>query len=348
MCSYAYNLSGKFGENVKRSIFCMVILVVMLCSVSSALAQEKIKIRVFIGAQFEIGNNTGDEAGEFQHWYERYFTAAQKIKVAGAEHALFVNKDGVAGSVLGVGKVRSSSSMTAILADPRFDFSKTYFIITGCAGTPPSVGTIAAVFWSDWLVDYDLGYRWAFGEVPAGAPLFAPREGDEEARLLKVNPALVARAYKLTKDTPLNDTENSKKYRLKYPEEAARRDPFVGIGSSVTADTFFHGPGLSREAQYICDLYKAGTYSTTEMEGMAVAYVIKKYGHADRVISLRTPVNFDQGIPSESILKDVDPVLEGSSGSFASGIHNVAKVGIRFVDHVIANWSDWSKGVPEK
>lgn len=333
---------------MKRFVLCMMILAVMFCSVGSALAQEKVKVRVFVGAQFEIGNNTGDKAGEFQHWFERYFTAAQKFEVAGAEKTLFVNKDGVAGSVLGMGKVRSSSSMTAILADPRFDFSETYFIITGCAGTPPSAGTVAAVFWSDWLVDYDLGHRWASGEVPAGDPLFSPRKGYEEVRVLKVNSALVARAYELTKDTPLDDSEKSKKYRQKYPEEAARRDPFVGVGTSLSSDTFFHGPGLSREAQYLCDLYNAGTYSTTEMEGMAVAYVIKKFGYADRVISLRTPVNFDQGNPNETTLEHLDPAPGNYPGGFSTGIHNAAKVGIRFVDHVIANWSDWSNGVPEK
>lgn len=332
---------------MKRVILCVVALATLLCGVSSASAQEKVKIRVFIGAQFEIGDYTGDRAGEFQHWYERYFTEAKAFEVAGAEKALFVNKDGVAGSVLGMGKVRSSSSMTALLADPRFDFSETYFIITGCGGTPPSVGTVASVFWSDWLVDYDLGHRWAYGEVPAGDPLFSPRKGYEDVRVLKINPALVAKAFELTKDTPLDDSEQSKKYRQKYPQKTAQRSPFVGVGTSLCSDTFFHGPGLSREAQYICDLYGAGTYSITEMEGMAVAYVIKKFGHADRVISLRTPVNFDQGNPDESTLEHLDPAPGNYPGGFSTGIHNAAKVGIRFVDHVVAHWDDWKNGVPQ-
>src|SRR5690349_8915620 len=36
-------------------------------------AAEPTKVKVFIGAMFEIGENTGDRAGEFQHWYERYW-----------------------------------------------------------------------------------------------------------------------------------------------------------------------------------------------------------------------------------------------------------------------------------
>jgi hypothetical protein len=33
-----------------------------------------IPVKVFVAAMFEIGQNTGDRAGEFQQWYERYWT----------------------------------------------------------------------------------------------------------------------------------------------------------------------------------------------------------------------------------------------------------------------------------
>jgi Purine nucleoside permease len=39
-------------------------------------------------------------------------------------HRFFVNKDGVAGTVTGMGKARSAATLMAILKDPRFDFSK--------------------------------------------------------------------------------------------------------------------------------------------------------------------------------------------------------------------------------
>ena len=329
---------------LKRAVL-MVLCCLLFCS--AALAEDKVKIKVFIGSPFEIGKYTGDKAGEFQHWYEKYFAKdTVAYTVPGAEREVFVNKDGVMGSVLGMGKVRSSSSMTAILADPRFDFSETYFVITGCAGTPPSVGTVASVFWADWLVDYDLGHRWAAGEVPAGDPLFSLRKGYEDVRVMKLNPELVARAFALTKDTPLGDSDVSRKYRSNYPQEQARRAPFVGVGTHVAADTFFHGPGLSREAQYVCDLNGAGTYTITEMEGMPVGYVLKKFGYADRLLSLRTAVNFDQGNPKESTLEHLDPAPGNYPGGFDTGIRNAFEVGSRFVDHVLANWSNWHKGVP--
>ena len=310
-----------------------------------ATAKKPVAVKVFIAAPFEIGKLTGDKAGEFQHWYERYFaTNTRAYKVPGVEGDVFVNKEGVMGAVLGMGKVRSSSTMTAILADPRFDFSKTYFIITGCAGTPPEVGTVAAVFWADHLVDFDLGHRWAAGEVPAGDPLFSLRKGYEDVRAMKLNPALVARALELTKDTPLNDSDVSRKYRQNYPQEAARRAPFVGVGTHVAGDTFFHGPGLSKQAQYVCDLNNAGLYTITEMEGMPVAFVLKKSGYENRLLSLRTAVNFDQGHPGETTLQHLDPAPGNYPGGFDTGIRNAFEVGSRFVDHVLANWDAWSRG----
>lgn len=330
----------------------LLALVVSICSISSPAAAsqvsapEKIKVKVFIGTMFEIGANTGDRAGEFQHWYERYWMNSQPVKIPGAENPLYVNPDGVAGSALGMGKVRSSSSMMAILLDPRFDFSETYFIISGVAGTPPSRGTIASVFWATYLVDYDLGHRWAPEENTLGEPTFMPRKGYEAVRFFRLNPSLVNWAMKLTADTPLQDSDSAKAYRLRYPDQAARRLPFVGTGTHMTGDCFFHGPGLSQEAQYIANLYKADPYVITEMEGTAVAYVIKKMVGLDRVMSLRTAVNFDQGNPDETTLQHLDPAPGQTPGGFEVGVKNVELVGSRLVDYIVGNWSVWRKAVP--
>ena len=115
---------------------------------SPALADDPIKVKVFIGSMFEIGQNTGDRAGEFQHWYERYFAQSKPMSVKGALNPVYCNDAGVCGSVLGMGKVASSSSVQAIILDPKFDMSEAYFIVSGVAGTPPERGTIADVSWA--------------------------------------------------------------------------------------------------------------------------------------------------------------------------------------------------------
>jgi purine nucleoside permease len=176
-----------------------------------------VKVKVFVAAMFEIGQNTGDRAGEFQHWYERYWKDAKPIAVPGALQPVYCNADGVCGAVLGMGKVNSSSSMQAILLNPQFDFSQSYYVISGVAGTPPSRGTIGEVSWATWVVDYDLGHRWATEENKPGEPTFAPRKGYEEYRRFKLNPDLVSWAMKLSADTPLKDGESASKYRCATP-----------------------------------------------------------------------------------------------------------------------------------
>jgi purine nucleoside permease len=306
-----------------------------------------VRVKVFVAAMFEIGQNTGDRAGEFQHWYERYWKGATPITVPGALQPVYCNADGVCGAVLGMGKVNSSSSMQAILLNPKFDFSQAYYVISGVAGTPPQRGTIGEVSWATWLVDYDLGHRWAPEENKAGEPTFMPRKGYEEYRRFQLNPALVGWAMKLSADTPLKDSDSARKYRLRYPDAAARRAPFVGTGTHMTGDTFFHGPGMSRQAQYIAKLYGADDYVITEMEAAAITLVIKRTHGTDRVMSLRGAVNFDQGHPQESTLAHLDPAPGETAGGFAETVENIAAVGSGVVDHIVGHWAQWQSGVPK-
>ncbi len=340
-----------FMLQARRAVAVALLLCAMLSLPSgAAFANTKaapIKIKVFIAAMFEIGENTGDRAGEFQNWYERYWKdQSASFTVAGAPKPVFVNANGVAGAVLGMGKVRSATAMQAILLDPRFDFSETYFIISGVAGTPPSRGTIADVTWSTWLVDYDLGHRWAPEEGKPGEPVFIPRKGYESVRVFQINPQLVEWAVKLSKNVPLNDSDAAKAYRQRYPQEAARRAPAVGTGTHVAGDTFFHGPGLSQEAQYIAKLYGADDYVATEMEGSAIAHVLEKHKSLERSISLRGAVNFDQGNPNETTQEHLDPAPGQTAGGFAETTQNIVAAGAPLVDYIVAHWNTWKKGVP--
>ena len=323
-----------------------VILALPLPSRAADALKAPVKVKVFVATMFEIGKNTGDRAGEFQHWYERYWTDGEAIEIRGALHPVYCNQDGVCGSVLGMGKVASSSSMQAILLNPQLDFSQAYYILSGVGGTPPSRGTIGEVVWATWLVDYDLGHRWAAGEVAPGEPLFMPRKGYESIRVYQLNPALVAWAMRLSADTPLKDSDAARAYRMRYPQEAARRPPAVASGTHMTGDTFFHGPGLSEQAQYIAKLYGADDYVITEMEGTAITQVIARLHGTDRVMALRGAVNFDQGNPNETTLQHLDPAPGQTAGGFAETVENIERVGSRVVDHIVADWPIWAGGVP--
>jgi len=321
-------------------------LVLALGQPARAADPPAVPVKVFVAAMFEIGKNTGDRAGEFQHWYERYWKDSPEIKIRGALNPVFCNSDGVCGAVLGMGKVASSSSMQAILLNPALDFSHAYFILSGVAGTPPSRGTIGEVVWASWLVDYDLGHRWAADEVPPGQPLFMPRKGYESIRVYHLNPDLVAWAMRLSSDTPLKDSDAAAAYRNRYPNEAARHAPIVATGTHMTGDTFFHGPGMSAQAQYIAKLYGADDYVITEMEGTAIAQVISRQYGTNRVMALRGAVNFDQGNPNETTLQHLDPAPGQTAGGFAETVENIELVGSRVVDHIVADWPNWEGGVP--
>jgi purine nucleoside permease len=317
-----------------------------LAAASPASADDPVKVKVFIGSMFEIGQNTGDRAGEFQHWYERYFNQSKPITVKGALNPVYCNDDGVCGSVLGMGKVASSASVQAIILNPQFDMSEAYFIVSGVAGTPPERGTIADVSWATWLVDYDLGHRWAPEEGEPCAPTFMPRKGYENVRLFQLNPDLVGWAMHLTGKANLKDSESARSYRMRYPQEAARRAPAVKTGTHMTGDTFFHGPGMSAQAQYIAKLYGADDYLITEMEAAGIAHVVQRTLGHQRLMSLRGVVNFDQGNPNETTLQHLDPAPGQTAGGFAETIDNIAVVGSRMVDHIVSHWSKWQNGVP--
>jgi purine nucleoside permease len=324
----------------------LLALMIALAFAQPAGGQEPVHVKVFVAAMFEIGKNTGDRAGEFQHWYERYWKDSKPIEIRGALHPVYCTQDGVCGAVLGMGKVASSSSMQAILLNPALDFSQAYYMLTGVAGTPPSRGTIGEVVWATWLVDYDLGHRWAADEVPAGAPLFMPRKGYEAIRAYHLNPALVSWAMRISGETPLKDSDAARAYRNRYPQDAARAAPHVSTGTHVTGDTFFHGPGMSAQAQYIAKLYGADDYLITEMEGTGITQVIARHYGTGRIMALRGAVNFDQGNPHETTLQHLDPAPGQTAGGFAETVENIELVGSRVVDHIAADWPNWAGGVP--
>lgn len=150
----------------------------------------------------------------------------------------------------------------------------------------------------------------------------------------------------LTGKANLNDSESARSYRMRYPQEAARHAPAVKTGTHMTGDTFFHAPGMSAQAQYIAKLYGADDYLITEMEAAAIAQVIQRTLGDRRILSLRGAVNFDQGNPNETTLQHLDPAPGQTAGGFAETVDNIAAVGGRMVDHIVAHWVEWKDGTP--
>jgi purine nucleoside permease len=150
---------------------------------------------------------------------------------------------------------------------------------------------------------------------------------------------LVSFAKKATEKMVLADSADAKAYRLRYPDKEARRAPEIIYGSHFTGDTFFHGPGLSNEAQYMSELYRVDDYVITEMEASGLMQVLVRHGFADKAISLRAAVNFDQGHPKESTLAHLDPAPGETAGGFDQALQNMHAVGLQLINGLTDNHS---------
>lgn len=322
-----------------RSLRIALVFVLLLALFSGvACASEKgVEVKMLVLSMFEVGENSGDFAGEFQHWYERYFDGARAFEIKGNPYPLYINADGVAGTVTGIGKGRAAATLTAILSDPRFDLSNAFFMVSGCSGGPPSRTTLGSVVICDAVVDYELGHSWKESDGKSGESTFMVMDSMKEMGYFKLNADLIARASELAAGVELADSSKAAFYRLLYNEKEARSKPSVQRGVSVTADSYWHGRGSSRTADDVCSSYDAGTYMVTQMEDSAFAVVLRAYGKLDRMFVVRDVVNFDQPHPGQTVKES----LSTSSGGFSIGMTNGFRVGSAIVDNVVSDWQSW-------
>jgi purine nucleoside permease len=110
--------------------------------------EARIKVGVLIITMFDPENKP---------WLERE-SLPITVDVPGAYRPVRCNSDKLCIAETGQGKSNAATTMMAILGDTRFDFSKTYFITAGIAGSPPDqAATIGSAAWARWVVDFDLG-----------------------------------------------------------------------------------------------------------------------------------------------------------------------------------------------
>src|SRR6185295_4853442 len=94
-----------------------------------ASAADLIRPKVVVVTMFEVGADTGDQPGEFQFWVEREKLTRVHAFPQGYRD-LRSNTDGtVLGVVTGVGTARAAATIMAVGLDPRFDLSKSYWLV---------------------------------------------------------------------------------------------------------------------------------------------------------------------------------------------------------------------------
>jgi len=344
-----------------------LILLVLCTSLTSPGQEQKhigaIEVKVVVVAMFERGEDTGDTPGEYQYWVEREHLDEVPPMPAGFHHVR-MNKDGVLGLLTGVGTARAAASVMALGLDPRFDLTKAYWVIAGIGGGDAADVSLGSAVWVDRVIDGDLAYEidarqippeWATGYVPLGKsrpyeqPMSAARAG-----VFATNAELTGWALALTRDTTLGDSEDLKKFRLRFEGFAnAVRPPFVTRGDEVTGSTFWHGSKMEEWANEWV-LYYGGEKANYMVCGMedsgtlqALAFLNEaKRVDSRRVLVLRTISNYDREAPGVSATESLKALSAGNYSAYFPALDAAEIVGDKVVRDIVAHWEQRAAQIP--
>ncbi|OAN59447.1 purine nucleoside permease [Sphingobium sp. TCM1] len=333
---------------------------------------KPIPVKVIVIANFEPGEDKGDVPGEFQLWAERE-KLDEVIPIKGALHPLRRNGAGLYGMCWGspdtmLGGV--AEQLMSLLLDPRFDFSKTYWLFTGISGVDPQVASVGSAAWSRWVVqgdtlrefdDREVAKDWPYGlfaigadapnKLPANTESFAGfTDTGKLAMAVKLNQSLAQWAYDRTRDVVIPDSPELQKARAAwkgYPN--AQKPPFVLMGETLGALRYWHGPGRTQWARDWVKLWTGGKgrFAMTNMESQSLAgamAIAAKQGLVDpaRVLVLRTGSNPSMPPPGQSA---VDSVANEGAGQVAAYEANY-RVGAPVVQELLAHWNSYKDQVP--
>jgi len=323
-----------------------------------------IHVKVVVVAMFEPGNDTGDAPGEYQFWVEREHLNRIFDLPAGFHHVR-MNSDGVLGMVTGEGAARAAASVMALGLDPRFDFSKAYWIVAGIGGGDPADVSLGSGVWVEHVVDGDLAFEidareipknWPTGYVPFGrkTPFAEPRPAND-GNWYTLNSQLVAWAFQLTKNVPLAESDIDSAGRqcrasyVGFPN--AQRPPFVTEGDEVSSSTFWHGALMNRWANRWDRYFTGGNYMVTAMEDSGTLQSLTFLDHAGRVdvrrvMVLRTISNYDRQPPGETAVESLQSMQGDNYPGDLASLETAERVGDTVVRNIIKNWPEREAKVP--
>ncbi len=288
-----------------------------------------IPVKAVVVTMFEIGEDTGDQAAEFQLWYERR-NLDTVFEFAGHHDLHFDSENGVMVMVTGIGTAKSAASVMMLGMDPRFDLSKAYWLVAGIAGVDPEDASIGSAAWAEYLVDGDLSHEidprempedWKYGYIARYTEKpFDENRPEPTGEMFRTNPDLTEWAYQLTRDMELPDFESLDETRALYTEHPnAQRPPFVLKGDHLAAMTFWHGKILNDWANDWVDYWSDG-------KGEFVTSAMEETGTVDAATNLLAE-------------------NEGYAGLDAS-LESAYVVGSKVIDTIVANWDVFKDRTP--
>ena len=317
------------------------------------------QVKVLTVAMFEIGEMTGDFAGEAQLWVENE-GLDEVIEVPASYSPVYCNADDHCLVVTGVGIANAASTIMAVGLSEALDLSQAYILVAGIAGVDPADGTLGSAAWAHWVIDGGLTHLIDAREMPSAWDFPYFRLGCSEpwcedgwsygVEAFQLNPDLAEWAYRLSQGVALEDNETAQAYRANYPEDLpASAPPSVIRCDSFASSTYWHGKLLSGWANWWAGQWSEGlsNYCMTEMEDSGTLTALARLAQAgrvdlNRVLVLRTASNFDQQYPGQTAAESI----RAENGGFVPSVSNAYLVGSAVVDHIIANWDEWQDGPP--
>ena len=319
-----------------------------------------IEIRMVIVTAFEIGEDTGDRAGEYQAWAQVMPTVLPFP--AGFRHLRYDERRQALLLSSGVGTNRAAASTMALGLDPRFDLSRAYWLIAAIAGANPATSSVGSAAWIGAVIDTDYGYAvdpreapagWTTGMFPRGRkqPYEAPR-ADTAYNLFPLNVSLRDWAYALTRTVAIPDTAALQTIRAAYAEPAAKLPPRVQIGTEASGQTFWHGALLNAHVAKWVDYWTGGgePFVMTAMEDTGVAgalAMLGRVGKADpaRLLVLRTASNYSVPPPGVGAAESLVAESSGLS-ALQPSLDAAFLVGGLVVDEITLNWPRYRDRIP--
>ena len=326
---------------------------------------KPIAIKVVVVSMFEHGEITGDRPGEFQFWAER-MPLDQRIDFPAGEFDLMLNDDGVLGICTGGGIPNATASIMALGMDDRFDLSEAYWVIAGIAGGDPADMSLGSAAWAKFVIDGDLLFEidareipedWPYGMIPLGGDHPAATEADlltgwtVDTVKFELSSTLVDWAYGLTKDIKIPVDESVAKFRQQFTTSPnAMRPPFVTIGDTLSASTYWHGEKLNLWANDWVKLYsgRQGNFMTSNMEDSGTLTALHRLGRIDlvdpeRILVLRTASNFTVPPPGK-------PAIWSATAEYPDrglgALEAAYRVGSVVVNELVENWDEHRVKLP--
>lgn len=328
-------------------------------------ASPPLPIRVVVLVNFEIGEDAGDTAGEFQRWYERGIDGSHTldcVPLPMSTHAACLDlAHRVLVTYTGLTADRAAASVMAMGLDARFDFRRAYWLIGGIAGIDPHDGSLGSAVWGRWVVNGDWAHEidareipqdWNTGYLPfERSTPYAQPVGNDYGKVYALNGALRDWAWGLTRNIRLDDDVKIAAQRAAYTGDAAAREaPKVMRGDNLSAGTFWHGKLLNDWANAWVKYWTRGDgeFVTTAVEDSGILEAIRFLDAGDkadfsRVMLLRTASNFSMQPPGLSAAASLARELDGY-GAMQPACEAHWRVGSAVVRELTANWAKYRAG----